>query len=284
MLGFSSRVFAGCMGFFFKFLEGRILLEFFHVVSQIRFFLFDLFFFQGSGECDWSRLRCMLGSNCPIAIHVPIVDVVAFVLFFCSFFRGLATEHRCHIHLLQALMFAVPVGRLGIGCRFVDFRWFIDVAPGLSLTGLRKQRLVRGENLRDGRRGLLLPWNGRRATGGRGPRLRHTLIFGDGFSRQNNGLISRRRPVIRAFGAFRPPLPFAALVTFRPVSPFGTLIAFRTIWTRSFARRVRRRMSKFRFWKALSATPAAAAPASHSFAFLALGWRRGFAMVGVSPL
>ena len=37
-------VLTGGVGFFFEFLEGRIFFEFFDVVSQVGFFLFDLFF------------------------------------------------------------------------------------------------------------------------------------------------------------------------------------------------------------------------------------------------
>jgi len=43
-------VFAGCVGLFLQFLEGRILLEFFDIVRQVRFFLLDLFFFQSSRD------------------------------------------------------------------------------------------------------------------------------------------------------------------------------------------------------------------------------------------
>ncbi len=49
---FISDLFSGCVGLFFKLLEGCILLEVLDVMSQIRFFLFDLFFLDRPRQCN----------------------------------------------------------------------------------------------------------------------------------------------------------------------------------------------------------------------------------------
>ena len=91
------------VSFLFEFLEGCIFLEFLDVVSQVRFFLFDLFFFDRARSLH-RRLVRMLGHDYELVIWIHRQSVVLVFLFRCF-----AAEHCSHIHLVQALLFAVPV-------------------------------------------------------------------------------------------------------------------------------------------------------------------------------
>src|SRR5882724_6639576 len=115
-------MFPGCVGFFLEFLEGVIFIEFLDEVRQIRFFLFDLFLFDGSCRtCRdhgwWGPLR-MLVSIRPVAIHVMLFKVI---------FRGLGSEDRRYVHLMQTFLFTIPVGmiRCGVNHRLASRRRFL---------------------------------------------------------------------------------------------------------------------------------------------------------------
>ena len=102
-------MFAGCVGLFLQFLEGRILLEFFDIVRQVRFFLLDLFFFQSSRDGGGEGWLGMPGNSSPLAVYAPVIDV--FFVFSVFFLPGFSAEHCRHIHLVQAFLLAVPIGR-----------------------------------------------------------------------------------------------------------------------------------------------------------------------------
>ncbi len=95
---------SGSVSLLFEFLEGGIFLEVLDVVGQVRFFLFDLFFF------DRARSRHRRSwSECSATITSLSSDSSAGFLIVVIVFRRFAAEHRCHVHLVQALLFAVPV-------------------------------------------------------------------------------------------------------------------------------------------------------------------------------
>ena len=96
-------VLSGGVSLLFEFLEGCIFFEFLDVVGQVGFFLFDLFFLNRALQPQWTQLRkarqrlraCRL-------IRQPFPDRHRRL-------RRFTAEHRCYIHLVQALLFAVPV-------------------------------------------------------------------------------------------------------------------------------------------------------------------------------
>ena len=200
-------VLTGRVGFFFEFLEGGIFFQFLDVVSKIRFFLFDLFFF----DCTWGssgrrRFR-MLGGDGQAAVGFV---AAFFVVLFCRF----TAEYCSHVHLVQALLFAVPGARCIVTRSFVRLcSHFVDLRQcfrrsrqdrsGSSSTS--EDRLVVGENLRERRSWT---FEDRPFTYWRRPGLGQPLILGDGFSGQNDGLISRRRAVFGTLGPFRSRGPF----------------------------------------------------------------------------
>ena len=59
---------SGGVGLFFEFLEGSIFFEFFDVVGQVGFFLFDLFLFNRTGGRSVRGLVGMLGHYYQLAI------------------------------------------------------------------------------------------------------------------------------------------------------------------------------------------------------------------------
>ena len=91
------------MGLFFEFLEGRVFFELFDVVGQVGFFLFDFFFFHGSGSVR--RRGQMLGS------YDQLIAGFVGSLLSSSVPSCFAAEDRRHIHLVQAFLFAVPGAR-----------------------------------------------------------------------------------------------------------------------------------------------------------------------------
>ncbi len=93
-------MFTGGVGFLFEFFESGIFLEVLDVVGQVGFLLFDFFFFDlARGR---SGLTGTLGHDRQIAVGSVVVGFVVCV-------RRFTAEHRGHVHLVQALLFAVPV-------------------------------------------------------------------------------------------------------------------------------------------------------------------------------
>ena len=88
------------MGFLFEFLEGSIFFKFLDVVGQVGFFLFDLFLFNRTGGRSGRGLFGMLGDYYELSSESSAFVIVLFC--------GFTAEHRRHIHLVQALLFAVP--------------------------------------------------------------------------------------------------------------------------------------------------------------------------------
>ena len=98
-------VLTGGVGFFFEFLECRIFFKFFDVVSQVGFFLLDLFFLDCACCRDGRGLIEVFGRD-----HELITGFVRSLVFTFIFTHigRFAAKYRRDVHLVKALLFAVP--------------------------------------------------------------------------------------------------------------------------------------------------------------------------------
>ena len=89
---------------FFHFFKCRVFFQFVDVGRNVRFLFFDFFLFHGAGG-DVHDHRRQLG--------------FCLLLFIGLFFGDPASENRRHIHLVKALLFAVP-GRVVLHYRLIN--------------------------------------------------------------------------------------------------------------------------------------------------------------------
>src|SRR6185503_7958524 len=201
------------------------------VRDKVRFFLVDLFFFHRavSGR-NRVLFRTLVGMHrCRVLLVFFSLVLFGLVLLDCLF----SAEDRRDVHVMKPLLLAVPI--LGTDFRLMMFRhksWRALLVElrllsrkarhilGL-MAGLREQRFVLRECLRDGSRlvcsGRARFYNARcsAAPGFRG--RTSATVLGNRFSRKNDRFVSRRWSVLFAFG---PSLRLGA-----PVKPLMTVAA-----------------------------------------------------------